>query len=67
MVANWPKIPNHSYKLLIIMASGFGKSNSLYNLINHQKYIDKVYFYPKDLYEAKYQLLIDKQESTGLN
>ena len=27
---NWPEIPNHSYKILIIGGSGAGKLNSLY-------------------------------------
>ena len=27
----------------------------------------KIYLYAKDAYEAKYQLLINKRESTGLN
>ena len=35
-------------------------------MINHQPDIDKIYFYAKDPYEAKYQLLINKRESTGL-
>ena len=35
-------------------------------MINHQPDIDKIYFYVKDPYEAKYQLLINKRESTGL-
>ena len=32
----------------------------------HQPCIDKIYLYTKDPYEAKYQLLINKRESTGL-
>ena len=36
------------------------------NLINNQQDIDKVYLYAKDSYEAKYQFLINKRESTGL-
>ena len=35
--------------------------------MNHQPDIDKIYLYTKDPYEAKYQFLINKQESTGLN
>ena len=35
-------------------------------MINHQPDIDKIYFHAKDPYEAKYQLLINKRESTGL-
>ena len=36
------------------------------NLINHESNIDKIYLYAKDPYEAKYQLLINKKESTDL-
>ena len=46
--------------------SGSGKTNSLFNLINQQSDIDKIYLYVKDPYEAKYQFLINKRESTGL-
>ena len=38
----------------------------LLNLINHGPDIDKIYLYAKDPYETKYQLLINKRESTGL-
>ena len=38
----------------------------MFNLISHQRDIDKIYLYDKDPYEAKYQLLVNKQESTGL-
>ena len=36
------------------------------NLINNQPDIDKICLYAKDPYEAKYQLLINTRESTGL-
>ena len=36
------------------------------NLINNQPDIDKIYFYAKDPYEDKYQLLIDKRKILGL-
>ena len=36
------------------------------NLINNEPDIDKIYLYAKDPYEAKYQLLINQRESTGL-
>ena len=39
---------------------------SLFKLIILQPDIDKIYSYAKDLYEAKYQSLINKQENTGL-
>ena len=31
---NWPEIPDHPYRMLIIGDSGSGKTNSLFNLIN---------------------------------
>ena len=36
-------------------------------MISHQPHIDKIYLYAKDPFEANLQLLINKQESTGLN
>ena len=46
---------------MIIGGSGFGKTNTLLNLISLQPDIDKIYLYAKDPYEAKYQLLIKKR------
>ena len=63
---NWSKIPDHPYRILIIRGSGSGKTDSLFNLIRQQADIDKIYLYAKDPYEAKYQFLINKRESTGL-
>ena len=63
---NWPQIYDHPYRILISGDSGFGKTNSLFNLINQQPDINKTYLYAKDLFEAKYQFLIKKRESTGL-
>ena len=51
---NWPYIPNHPYRILIIWGSGSGKTNVLFNLINNQPDIDKIYLYAKDLSEPKY-------------
>ena len=63
---NWPYIPDHPYRILIIGGSGSGKTNALLNLINNQPDIDKIYLYAKDLYEHKYEFLIKKRESIGL-
>ena len=63
----WPYIPDHPYRILIIGVSGSGKINALLNLINNQPDIDKIYLYAKDLYEAKYQFLINKREKVGIN
>ena len=49
------------------MRSGCGKTNSLFNLINQQCDIDKIYLYTKDPYEVKYEFFINKRESTGMN
>ena len=63
---NWPYIPDHPYRILIVGGSGSGKTNALLNLIDNQPDIDKIYLYAKDPYEDKYQFLINKRESTGL-
>ena len=64
---NCPYIPDHPYRILIIGASGTGKTNALLNLINNQQDIDKIYLYAKDPYEDKYQYLINKRERVGIN
>ena len=35
-------------------------------MLDYEPDIDKIYLYAKNPYEAKYQLLINKRESTGL-
>ena len=62
----WPYILDHPYKILIIGVSGSGKTNALLNLIKNQPDIDKISLYAKDPYQAKYQFLIKKKESTRL-
>ena len=63
---NWRQIPDHPNRFLIIWISGSGKTNSLFNLINQEPDIDKIYLYNKDPYKPKCQLLISKIKSTGL-
>ena len=41
---NWPEIPDHPRRILIIGGSGPGKTNALLNLINHRPVIDKKNF-----------------------
>ena len=59
---NWPYIPEHLYRILIIGGSGPWKTNVLLNLIEKQPDIDKIYLYAQDPYEAKYQYFINKRE-----
>ena len=49
---NWPYIPDHPYRILIIGGSGSGKTNLL-NLIENQPGIDTIYLCTKDPYESK--------------
>ena len=62
---NWPQIPDHPYIILIIRGPGSGKTNALFRRIIQQPDIDKIDLYAKDPYEAKYQFLMNKRESTG--
>ena len=46
---NYPQIPDQNpCRILIIGYAEFGKTNSLFNLINQQPDIDKIYLYAKD-------------------
>ena len=65
--SKWPYVPDHPYRILIVGGSGSGKTNALFNLINNQPDIDKIYLYAKDPYETKYQYLINKREKVRLN
>ena len=57
---NWP------FRTLIIGPSGSGKTNTLLHLINNLYPIDKIYLYAKDIYEPKYEYLINKREQAGI-
>ena len=63
----WSYIPDHPYRILIIGASGSGKTNTLFNLIEEQKDIEKSYLYAKDLSESKYEYLTNNCEKAGIN
>ena len=68
---NCLQIPNHPYRILIIGASGSGKTNALFNLIKIQddddySIINKIYLHVKDPNETKYQNLFKRLEKNGL-
>ena len=44
---NWPCIPDHPYRILIIGGSKSGKTNLLLNLTENQPHIDKNIFIRK--------------------
>ena len=62
----WPCIPDHPYRILITGGSRSRKTNTLLNLINEQRDIDKIYLYAKDLSEPKYEYLIKNCENAGI-
>ena len=60
---NWPYIPDHPHKILIIGGSGSQKTNVLLNLIKHQRPdIDKIYLHVKGPFKSNYQLLVNERE-----
>ena len=64
---NWPEIPDHSCKILIVGDSQSGKTNALLNLINHEPDID--HFYYTNFRISQYFCMLNirmKRESTGL-
>ena len=60
---NCPYPPDHLIRILIIVGSGWGKTNVLLILIKHQRRdIDKMCLYVTDPFQSKYQLLINEGE-----
>ena len=64
---NWPHIPDHPYRILIIGCSESAKSKFIIKFNRNQPDIDKIYLYAKDPFESKYQYLINKREGVGIN
>ena len=52
---------------MIIGGSGSGKTKALFNLINEQNGIDKIYLHARDSSKPKYEYLIKKRENAGIN
>ena len=46
---NWPQIPDHPCRILIVGGSGSGKVNMLLNIINYQPDIYKIYLCAKSI------------------
>ena len=44
---NWPEIPDHPCRILIIGGSGSGKTNALPNIINTNQILIKFFYMPK--------------------
>ena len=44
---NWLEISDHPYRILIVGGFGFGKTNALLNLINHEPDIAKFFYMQK--------------------
>ena len=44
---NWPYIPDHPYRILMIGCYGSRQTSTLLNLINEQRDIDKIYLYAR--------------------
>ena len=62
---NWPCIPDHPYRILIVGASGSGKSNVLLNVMKYQrKYID-LFIYKRST-RIKVSLLINEREKVWI-
>ena len=46
--SSWHYIPDHPYKILMVIGSGIGRTNMFLNLIKHQRPdIDKIYLYAR--------------------
>ena len=50
--SNWPYIPDHPYRILIIAGSRSGKANVIELDKNQRPNIDKNYLYLKDTFES---------------
>ena len=64
---NWPSIPGHPYRILVIGGLGSGKIDVFLNLIKHQlQDVDKIHLYVRYPFKVKYQLLINGKKNIGI-
>ena len=64
---NWPYIPDHPQRILIIGGSGSGRTSMLLNLIkNKRSDTDKINLFVKDPFKSTYQLLINGRQKLGI-
>ena len=59
----WSETPDHSYRILILGRTGFGKANALLNLINNRLDIDNMFY----MLKIRMKENVNCWESTGLN
>ena len=61
---NWFYIPDHPYRILIIVDSGSGTTNALLNLIKNQRAdVDKIYLYVRDPVNQRVKVSIAYQRN----
>ena len=64
---DWPYMPDHPYRILIVGGSVSGKNRCNIEFNKQLARIDKIYLYAKDPYETRHKYLINKCEKVGLN
>ena len=57
---------NYQYRMLTVVGSASRKPNTFLSLKNNLPDIDVIYLYAKDIFEEKYELLINTSESVAL-
>ena len=60
---NHPFMPDRTFRMLITVPSGSGKTNCLLNMIFRLLYFDKIYLYARHLQQERYQILRNKLDS----
>ena len=63
---NWPFIPDHPYRILIIGYSGSSKTGVLLNLMKNLRPGSDKFICTSNSIRIKYQLLIKNREKVGI-